>query len=252
MRHCYYRVDAMRSWLVMFALALSPVAGAQQQVSSPRVPPPAPAVTPPVLLPFPPLMTPPAGGLTTGFPFTPPDLANPPRDLYRLPPGQPFHSRPHVPVVGGFVGGYFGPYIGAAESAAATARQPSPPPDGMLRLSVTPPAAHVYVDSYYVGSVADVEGHGPLMLPAGAHRIEIRAPEYEPVVFDVQIVPNEAVTYRAALEHTRPAPPMRVAPATGPTRMYVIPNCYLGNLAPRADRLPSGCDIKQVRILGAS
>ena len=31
--------------------------------------------------------------------------------------------------------------------------------------------------------------------------------------------------------------------------MYVIPGCYAGNMAPRADRLPSGCDIKQVRVI---
>jgi hypothetical protein len=31
--------------------------------------------------------------------------------------------------------------------------------------------------------------------------------------------------------------------------MYVIPNCYLGNIPPRANRLPSGCDIKQVQVL---
>jgi hypothetical protein len=33
--------------------------------------------------------------------------------------------------------------------------------------------------------------------------------------------------------------------------MYVIPNCYIGNVPPRASRLPAGCDIKQVQILRA-
>jgi len=34
------------------------------------------------------------------------------------------------------------------------------------------------------------------------------------------------------------------------TKMYMIPNCYLGNIPPRANRLPQGCDIKQVQVLG--
>jgi hypothetical protein len=33
--------------------------------------------------------------------------------------------------------------------------------------------------------------------------------------------------------------------------MYLIPNCYLGNVPPRANRLSPGCDIKQVQVLGA-
>ncbi len=33
--------------------------------------------------------------------------------------------------------------------------------------------------------------------------------------------------------------------------MYLIPNCYLGNVPPRPSRLPSGCDITRVQVLGA-
>jgi hypothetical protein len=39
------------------------------------------------------------------------------------------------------------------------------------------------------------------------------------------------------------------APAGPATVMYLIPNCYLGNLPPRQNRLPSGCDAKRVQVL---
>ena len=70
------------------------------------------------------------------------------------------------------------------------------------------------------------------------------------VAFDVRIESNETVTYRAALEPSRRQPPARAAAPPGPARMYVIPNCYLGNIPPRQDRLPSGCSTKQVRVIG--
>jgi hypothetical protein len=36
-------------------------------------------------------------------------------------------------------------------------------------------------------------------LEAGPHRIEIRLPDYEPIVFDVNVVPGETVTYHAEM-----------------------------------------------------
>jgi hypothetical protein len=51
--------------------------------------------------------------------------------------------------------------------------------------------------------------------------------------------------YRAAVEQMQPPAPR----ATGPKRIYVIPGCYAGNIAPRAERLPAGCNIKRVQII---
>ena len=232
----------MRYLLVVFAISASTVAVAQRP-SSPRTPPSPPGGAPPIVMPFPPLMPPPAGGLTSGFPFTPQDPTNPPRDLFRVRPGEPSRSRPNFPVGVG----YLGPYVRVPEAVGQTA--PSAPANGMLRLSGTPTAALVFVDSYYVGTVGDIEDRRALELAAGPHRIEIRAPEYESVMFDVRIVSNETITYRAALTASRPSVAVRVVPA-GPSRMYVIPNCYLGNMPPRAGRLPPGCNIKRVEVLG--
>jgi hypothetical protein len=264
----------MRYLVAVFAIALPTAAAAQRAVPGRTVAPPpatrpaAPAgqqrgaapvtpTPPPAVLPFQQPPPPPVGGLTTGsFPFMPVDRFNPPRDLFRVPGRQSFPSRFRQPLTGGFIGGfaggYAGPYLGDMTSAseAARANPETAPPPGMLRFAVTPLSAQVFVDSYYVGTIEDIDNQRVLLLPAGPHRIEIRATGYEPAVFDVRIESTETVTYRAALEPSRRETPARAAAPAGPTRMYVIPNCYLGNIPPRQDRLPSGCSTKQVRVIG--
>jgi PEGA domain-containing protein len=114
----------------------------------------------------------------------------------------------------------------------------------------------VYVDGYYVGIPDDFNGE--LELAAGPHRIELRAPGYETLTFDVQIAPQRSVTYRGALKpaDAKPAPdftnpqepdttgvaPQPVTPPT-PTTFYVIPGCYFGNVAPKDVALPATCDL---------
>jgi hypothetical protein len=184
-------------------------------------------------------MPPVGGGLTDPVPFRPPA-----RDLFRA--RQPFNTNPFksFPYGGG---AYFGPVYDGYPESVAPGRVMPPPAIGMLRFDVTPQSAQVFVDSFYAGTIADIEAQRVLTLPAGPHRIELRAAGYQPVTFDVRIDPTDTVVYRAALERERPA---ATAPRpTGPTRMYVIPGCYAGNMAPRADRLPSGCDVKQVRVI---
>jgi hypothetical protein len=150
--------------------------------------------------------------------------------------GSPFY----FPFVGGYPAG--------PDPVVTTPSAPVEAAAGFLRLSVTPSAAQVLIDSFYVGTVADIDAQRVLTLDEGPHRIEIRAPQYQTQTVDVRIVPREIVTYRAALEPARPpAPPAR---ATAPGPMYLIPNCYVGNVPPRQSRLPAGCDIKQVQVLG--
>jgi hypothetical protein len=183
--------------------------------------------------------------MNTGFPFTPP-TATPPRDVFVVPPGSRVFTRTHVRPPIGFGGGSY--YYGPQPMPETAAPQAPAAANGLLRLSSTPASGQVFVDGYYVGTLADVDAQRALTLPAGPHRVEIRAPGYEPATFDVRIDPTDTVTYRAAPERI-PAPPARAAAPAAATRMYVIPNCYLGNVPPRADRLPKGCDIKRVRVI---
>jgi len=196
-------------------------------------------------------MPPVAGGLTTPVPFRTNDPTRPPLDLYRVRPGKPFHSQLY-PFVGGYAYGYGGPGYPMPEYGTpgyqSVEQSPPAPAFGILRLSVTPSSSQVFVDSYYVGTIADIDERGVLTLAAGAHRIELRAQQYEPLTFAVMIDPNDTIVYRASLDPKRPPAPAATPPAWA-TRMYVIPGCYLGNIPPRADRVPAGCDITRVRVV---
>ena len=80
--------------------------------------------------------------------------------------------------------GYYDPYPGR--------------PYGGLRIVDAPRDAQVFADGYYIGLVDDFDGvFQHANLEAGAHRIEIVPPGYEPIAFDVMIQPDRTITYRA-------------------------------------------------------
>jgi hypothetical protein len=221
-------------------------AQARQGGGRPTPPPHMPAPPrrpspPPVVYPFPPLMTQPAGGLT------PPAGSLTPQVHPSFRPGR--RSRLFFPDGSGYAPFGYGYADTTTPSTDRTPAAPAAPATGLLRLQMTPSSAQVFVDSYYVGTVEDLDAMRVLQLEAGPHRIEIRAPQYRPLTVDIRVLPLETVTYRGALEPVRPEATAAPAPAGPPTVMYVIPNCYLGNLPPRQNRLPSGCDAKAVQVL---
>ena len=60
--------------------------------------------------------------------------------------------------------------------------------------------AEVYVDGYYAGVVNDFDGlFQKLTIDGGQHHVELRAPGFETLGFDVQIEPNHTTTYRGEL-----------------------------------------------------
>jgi hypothetical protein len=71
---------------------------------------------------------------------------------------------------------------------------------GELRLDVSPRHAQVFVDGYYAGVVDDFDGaFQALKLESGAYRIEISAPGYETLTFDVRINPGQDIRYQGNL-----------------------------------------------------
>lgn len=109
---------------------------------------------------------------------------------------------------GGYFGGYYGPYGGYYDPwfGGYPDYDPQPPivsgfsDEGSLRLKIKPRDAEVYVDGYYVGIVDEFDGvFQKLHLESGTHRIEVRAPGYEPLTFDVRITPDRVTTYRGEL-----------------------------------------------------
>jgi hypothetical protein len=73
--------------------------------------------------------------------------------------------------------------------------------DGALKIKVKPRQAEVFVDGYFAGSVDDYDGaFQKLRLEPGPHRIEIRLDGYEPLSFEVRILPDRTVTYKGELQ----------------------------------------------------
>jgi len=71
---------------------------------------------------------------------------------------------------------------------------------GSVRLEVQPAFAQIFVDGEYVGTVQDFPYATGLVIAAGVHRVEFRAPGYEPLVVDVRITAGRSITYRGALK----------------------------------------------------
>jgi hypothetical protein len=69
---------------------------------------------------------------------------------------------------------------------------------GGLRIVDAPREAQVFADGYYIGIVNDFDGvFQHANLEAGTHRIEIEAPGYESVEFDVMVQPGRTITFNA-------------------------------------------------------
>ena len=259
----------MRTALIPFILLLATSVSAQraahggaaapaphqtQAQHRPSPPPPMPAapprtVAPPIVFPMGPLTQPPSGGLTAPVTFVPSSATVPPRDIFLNGRRNPYRNYATSPLGGyGAYGGY-GSYAAEPNAPSPSQMPPGPAAVGFLRLSGTPAEAQVFVDGFFVGTLGDIEAGRPLMIEAGARRLELRAPGYQSTSVDIRLAPNDTITYRASLDRVQPpAPPARTAAAS---TMYLIPNCYLGNVPPRANRLSPGCDIKQVQVLGA-
>jgi hypothetical protein len=75
---------------------------------------------------------------------------------------------------------------------------------GGVSLEISPSDAEVFVDGQYAGVVRDFDGtQQPLTLTAGSHRLDVRAPGYEPLAMDVNVNPGEVVPYRGDLQPSR-------------------------------------------------
>lgn len=112
------------------------------------------------------------------------------------------------PYYGGGVGGGGGGYArdsddadeGGPDSGVPNPLDPNAPTGG-LRLKVEPRDAEVLVDGFLAGRVDDFDGAMQrLKITEGPHRVELRAPGYEPTTFNVTIVVGQTTTYKTDLK----------------------------------------------------
>jgi hypothetical protein len=77
-------------------------------------------------------------------------------------------------------------------------------PAGGLQLDVEPRRAMVYVDGRLIGRVEEFSGYFKhLDLPAGLHRLDFVASDFDPLVADLVVSPGHTTTYRASLNRVR-------------------------------------------------
>ena len=100
--------------------------------------------------------------------------------------------------------GYYDPYGGYSSGynySSSSSSQQGYREQGAVRLKIKPRDAKVYVDGYFVGIVDSFDGvFQKLNVPAGPHKLEIKADGYETVTVDVLVVPGETVTYQGELK----------------------------------------------------
>ena len=125
-----------------------------------------------------------------------------PRVYYR-----PYVFRPYSSISFGIFAGYPVPYTyrysapivvyGYRAPRAPVYIAPGSPLYGGVALEIGPYDADVFVDGTYAGRVEDFDGSvQPLTLVPGTHRIEVQAPGYVPLVFDVTVQPGQVIPYR--------------------------------------------------------
>jgi hypothetical protein len=93
---------------------------------------------------------------------------------------------------------HWGPVI--LETPAFTPRLSAGGPPGGVQLDVVPWSAQVFVDGAPAGRVEEFRGYyHHLELSAGPHVLSIVQAGYDPLIFEVMVVPGKTISYRATL-----------------------------------------------------
>jgi hypothetical protein len=127
------------------------------------------------------------------------------RSYYR-----PYVYRPRLSIGFGIFAGYPEPYAyryahpirvyGYRAPLAPVIVGPAPIYGGVA-LEMSPYDAEVFVDGTYAGRVEDFDGSTePLTLVPGTHRIEVQAPGFVPLTFDVGVQAGQVIPYRGDLQ----------------------------------------------------
>jgi hypothetical protein len=86
-------------------------------------------------------------------------------------------------------------------SEGAITAQPNQANMGGLSFDITPADAQIVVDGRVAGNVGEFTSTSqPLGLPAGHHRVEIRAAGYQTMNFDVDVVAGQVIPYQGTLQ----------------------------------------------------
>jgi hypothetical protein len=111
------------------------------------------------------------------------------------PPATPY---PTYPQGSQYPGNQQGSYPEYPQGSAYAA--PGPQAIGGMSFEFSPANAAIYVDGQYVGPVGNfAPSSAPLSLAPGRHNVQLQAPNYVSLTFDVDIVAGEVIPYRGSL-----------------------------------------------------
>ncbi len=126
-----------------------------------------------------------------GYP-APPYPANPPAAAY--PPSSNYPSSSP--------GGAAYPADGQGpQNSIGVQTQANQANTGGLSFEITPSSAELFVDGNRIGTVGQFTPTSqPVGLPAGHHKVEVKAPGYRTISFDVDIIAGEVIPYQGTME----------------------------------------------------
>jgi hypothetical protein len=88
-----------------------------------------------------------------------------------------------------------------SDPQGSIAAQPGQANTGGLSFEITPSDAQLFIDGAMVGTVGQFTPTSqPLGLAAGRHHVEVKAPGYRTMSFDVDIIAGQVIPYQGTLE----------------------------------------------------
>jgi len=133
-----------------------------------------------------------------GYPYPSP---YPYPDPYAYPP-------PAYPAYGGYPPAPYGGYPTSsstypAQPPVSVGAQPGQTSGGMS-FEITPGTAEVYVDGEYAGTASMFgPSYPPLSVTPGRHNVEVRAPGYQTIAFDAEVIPGQVIPYQGTMQRGR-------------------------------------------------
>jgi hypothetical protein len=93
------------------------------------------------------------------------------------------------------------PYPTGTTGSASVQQTPRDQKSGGVSFEITPANAELFVDGARIGTVGQFTPQSqPLGLSVGRHRLEIRAPGYQPLNLDADIVSGQVIPYQATMQ----------------------------------------------------
>jgi len=91
--------------------------------------------------------------------------------------------------------------MSTSRTQGSVSAQPSQSNMGGLSFDLSPATAQLFVDGALIGTVGQfTPTTQPLGLASGRHHVEVKAPGYRAMSFDVEITAGQVIPYQGAME----------------------------------------------------